>query len=175
MVDELIDIYDKNNKFLWVKKLKSEAHEKWFWHRAVQVCVYNSNHEILIQLRSKQKRSFPNLWDISVAGHVWIDERPIISAIREIKEEIGLSIKRKNLKFFKIKKCKENKEYFYIYILKLDIDIKDLVLQNEEVEEVKFINIKKLEKELELNPEKFVLEWRYWMESIKEVNKKNFK
>jgi isopentenyldiphosphate isomerase len=71
MTDELIDIYDENNFSLGIKKMKSEAHRDWLWHRAVQICIYNSNYEILIQLRSKYKKIFPNLWDISVAGHVW--------------------------------------------------------------------------------------------------------
>jgi isopentenyldiphosphate isomerase len=60
------------------------------------------------------------------------------------------------LKFFKIKKCKENKEYFYIYFLKVDTDIKNLSLQDKEVAEIKFISIRKLERELKIYPEKIV-------------------
>jgi len=40
------------------------------WHRAVHVWIYaQSTHRLLIQKRAECKESWPNLWDISAAGH----------------------------------------------------------------------------------------------------------
>ena len=40
------------------------------WHRAVHVWIYaQSTHRLLIQKRAACKESWPNLWDISAAGH----------------------------------------------------------------------------------------------------------
>lgn len=40
MPDELIDIYDENNKFLGISRMKSEAHQNGLWHRAAHVWEY---------------------------------------------------------------------------------------------------------------------------------------
>ena len=150
-MDELIDICDSKNNLLNVQKMKSEAHAKGLWHRSAHIWIYNSKGEILIQLRAKDKNFYPNVWDVSVAGHISAGEKPIISALREVREEIGLSIKEKDLKFYKIIKEKQvykkiiSNEFDYVYILKFDGDIKKLRLQDEEVKSIKFIELNKLE------------------------------
>ncbi len=58
MVDELIDICDENNNLLKIQKMKSEAHRDGLWHRTSHVWIYNSNGEILLQLRAKTKTFF---------------------------------------------------------------------------------------------------------------------
>ncbi len=175
MADELIDIYDKNNKTLDIQLMKSEAHKKWLWHRSAHIWIYNSKGEILLQLRAKDKELYPDMWDISVAGHVGAWEEEIISAIRETEEEIWLSVKTEDLEFFKIKKVKMiykkmlNHEFNYIYFLKFDGDIKELALQKEEVAEIHFLPIEKIEKELKENPNNYAPHWDYWDEIIEKV------
>lgn len=40
------------------------------WHRAVHVWIYvQSTESLLIQKRAACKESWPDLWDISAAGH----------------------------------------------------------------------------------------------------------
>ena len=90
MADELIDICDKNNNHINIQKMKSEAHKDGLWHRASHIWIYNSNGEILLQLRAKEKELYPDMWDISAAGHVSAGEEPIVSGLREVKEELGL-------------------------------------------------------------------------------------
>ena len=92
MADELIDICDENNNLINVQKTKSEAHKNGLWHRASHIWIYNSNGEILLQLRAKEKPLYPDMWDISAAGHISAGEDPITSGLREVKEEIGLEI-----------------------------------------------------------------------------------
>ena len=55
MADELIDICDENNNLIDIQKMKSEAHKDGLWHRASHIWIYNSNGEILLQLRAKEK------------------------------------------------------------------------------------------------------------------------
>lgn len=175
MADELIDIYNENNEPLNIKTTKSEAHKKGLWHRASHIWIYNSRGKILLQLRAKNKKLYPNMWDISVAGHVKSGEEPIISALREIKEEIGLSVKQENLEFFKIRKVKavykkiKNNEFYYVYFLKFNDDIKKLVLQKEEVAKIQFISIDKIEEELKTDSNKYVPHGDYWFNVIKKI------
>jgi isopentenyldiphosphate isomerase len=175
MADEIIDICDENNILTGIKKLKTQAHKIGLWHRSAHIWIYNSKKEILLQLRAKEKPLYPNMWDISVAGHVSAGEQPIQAALREIKEEIGLSVKESDLSFFKIIKHKsifrdiKNNEFYYVYFLKFDEDINHLKLQKEEVQKIKFVSLTELKKEL-INPSNnLVPHKKYWTQIIKEL------
>ncbi len=175
MADELIDIYDENNKSLGVSKMKSEAHRNGLWHRAAHIWIYNSNKEILLQLRTKNKELYPDMWDISAAGHVSAGEEPAISALREMEEEIGLSVKPEELEFSEIRKVSaiykeiNNNEFCYVYFLKFDGEINGLSLQKTEVAEIKFVPINKIKEELKLYPDKYVPHGDYWPDVIKKI------
>lgn len=175
MADKLINIYNENNKPLNLEKMKSEAHKNGLWHRASHIWIYNSRGEILLQLRAKSKELYPNMWDISAAGHVSAGEEPIVSALREMEEEIGLSVKQEDLEFLEIRKVRavhkkiKNNEFYYVYLLKLDSDINKLTLQKEEVAKIQFLSISKIEEELKKYPEKYVPHGNYWFDVIKKV------
>lgn len=162
MPEELIDIINDKNQLINKTTTYKIIHQGGLWHRAAHVWLYNSRGEILLQLRSKQKYVFPNMWDISAAGHISAGEEPLVSAQRELAEELGLKSPPENFQLFKIQKeqnadnnLKEN-EFCYIYLLKYDDSIKKLKLQKEEVAAIKFIAIEKFAAELKSNPQKYV-------------------
>jgi isopentenyldiphosphate isomerase len=180
MTDELVDMCDENNNLIGLRKLlKSEAHKNGLWHRAAHIWIYNSKGELLLQLRAKGKLLYPDMWDISAAGHVSAGEEPLTSGLRELAEELGLKARQKDLQFFGVKKIKEvykqikNNEFDYIYFLKFDGDIKTLKLQAEEVQEIRFLPLKKIEEELKDNPNRYVPHGDYWTEVIEEVKRRS--
>lgn len=179
MADELIDICDENNNLLGIRKMKSEAHQVGLWHRAAHVWVYNSKGEVLLQLRAKNKDLFPNMWDVSAAGHVGAGEKPISAAMREINEEIGISVKETDLYFFKVFKYQGifrgiiDNCLIHIYLYQLDESISNLKLQKEEVETIKLIPIKEIETGLKMHSEKYTPNTdHYWDEAIGEIKHK---
>ena len=88
-MEEYIDIINKETgENTGEKKLKSEVHRDGLWHKTAHIWCINSKKEILLQHRSKDKKNFPNMWDISVAGYISSGEDSKTGAIREIKEEI---------------------------------------------------------------------------------------
>ena len=180
MTNELIDIYNEKNQFTGIQKLKSQAHRKGLWHRSTHVWIYRSSGEVLLQLRASKKILYPELWDISVSGHVNAGEQPKIAALREIKEEVGLTVDTKDLEFFKLIQAREtykniqNNEHWYAYFLKLkkDVGTQKFKLQESEVEKVQFFSLKELETQLRKMPEKFVPHGNYWFEIIQEIRGK---
>lgn len=178
MADELIDICDENNNLLNIQKMKSEAHKNGLWHRASHIWIYNSKGEVLLQLRAKEKLLYPDMWDVSAAGHVGAGEDPIISGLREVEEEIGLKPKEENLNFWMIRKVKAifreiiNNEFYYVYFFKFDGDIAQLKLQKEEVQKIQFFPIDKVEEDLKINPDKYVPHGNYWFEVLAEIKNK---
>jgi isopentenyl-diphosphate Delta-isomerase len=176
-MDEPINIYNEKNEDLNIIKMRSEAHEKGLWHRSAHIWVYNNKSEILLQFRSANKIIFPNRWDVSSAGHIGAGEIPLESAIRELKEEIGLSAVNKDLQFYKIAKQSSkygdllDNEFHYVYFMKFNGDINNLTLQKEEVSNIRFFHTVKLSKEIIINNEKFVPHGNYWFNVIDEVEK----
>jgi hydrolase, NUDIX family len=99
---EYIDIFDENNNPTGQIKEKEKAHEEGDFHRTAHVWIVNDKNELLLQKRSANKKSHPNCWDISGAGHIKAGESVIDGAIRELKEE--------SEKWLKIKQ----KDYYYM-------------------------------------------------------------
>lgn len=147
-MDELVDILDKQGNTTGTVMLKSEAHKKGLFHATVHVWIYNRDGELLMQKRHASKETFPDKWDVSVAGHIGAGETPLAAAIRETKEEIGLSLRASDL--FKIGQHRSsvihNKdmidcEFNHIFLSELKVPIHDLTIQPSEVAAIKFIDI----------------------------------
>lgn len=177
MADELIDIFDKDNNSTGCQKMKSEAHRLGLWHRTAHVWIYNDHGELLLQKRASNKALWPDVWDISAAGHIGAGETEIIGALREIKEELGLTVEPEDLLLIKIQKGTiiykdiNNCEFYYIFLLKFNGSIKDLKMQSEEVQDIKFISFEDLNKDLVKNPEIYFPHGTYWLEIIDYIKK----
>lgn len=147
---EYLDIYNSDGSLTGEKKSKKEAHEKGLLHKTVHIWFINSNKEVLIQKRSPLMDSYPNKWDISVAGHISAGEDVLTSALRETKEEIGLKLKADDLiKIGELRQSSQREDYINneinsIYIVKMDLDVDSLIKQPEEVSELKYIPYQKL-------------------------------
>jgi isopentenyldiphosphate isomerase len=156
MKEEPVDILDEQANKTGQIMLKSEAHKQSLRHSGAHVWIYNSKGEVLLQLRHPSKVIRPNVWDVSVAGHIMAGDEPKATAIREAKEELNLDIDPANLKFIGIKKVDEgmpdgttHRVFNWTYLLKLDVDIEKLKLEADEVTDVRWISQEKFENELD--------------------------
>jgi isopentenyldiphosphate isomerase len=172
-MDEYIDILDEDGKKTGKRELKDIAHEKELFHESVHCIIYNERGEILLQLRAKNKKTNPGKWDVSAAGHISSGEKPIVSILREIKEELGIKAKKENLEFYQKQKHviptgnnNLEKEFIYVYFFNYNGDINNFTIQVDELEEIKFVKIKELEKDIKINPDKYVPHEDYWIEII---------
>ncbi|PID30327.1 hypothetical protein CSA80_02795 [Candidatus Saccharibacteria bacterium] len=126
--------------------LHGSAHV-WIWRRKGNVL------EVMLQRRSAKKRTWPNLWDISAAGHPAYGESMLEGAIRETYEEIGVALSREQLELLFVyrahmvslqPKTIEN-ELQFVYGVELHGD-HTLKLQEDEVESVQWVTLETLEK-----------------------------
>lgn len=146
---EYIDIFDENDNPTGEIKEKTKAHEEGHFHRVAHIWIMNDKKELLLQKRSATKKSYPNCWDISGAGHIRSGETVIEGAIRELNEELGIKVNEDDLKFIAIVKSTknpQNQEFGYVYLLKSDNEIKDYTFGDNEVSEVKYVYFEDLEK-----------------------------
>lgn len=133
MVDKL------NNKRQSLNKT-TERSEKidGEYRQSVHTWIMNSNGEFLIQKRTPNKRTFPNKWS-QTGGGVDEGETTLEAALRECSEELGISINPDNMEL--ILSFKRKYDFVDVWLVKQDLKIEDLVLQEDEVSEVKWATI----------------------------------
>ena len=138
-----IDIFNEAMNYLG-KMDKAQSHREGRWHKSVHVWLTDGKN-VLLQLRAPQKKSFPNKWDISVAGHVDAGETPLQAAQREFYEELGIPWDLGDidydcvLKSGTIENNQPAKEFLYLYFVNKKIDLTQLNLPPQEVAAVKYM------------------------------------
>ncbi len=152
MTIELIDVITPDGVPTGVRKPKPEIHRDGDWHRAIHVWIVTPDKRILLQRRSMQKENNPGLWDVSAAGHVSAGEDPLDSALREVREELGLTLRPEELRHIATlpASCVLNggtyfdNELHEIFIVRRAVDPGLLVLQKEEVDDAALVTIDEL-------------------------------
>ena len=89
---ERFPVVDKNDRILWDAS-RSEVHANNLRHRAVHILIFNPAGEVYLQQRSRWKDRHPLKWDSSAAGHVGAAESYDETAQRELKEELGITLR----------------------------------------------------------------------------------
>lgn len=133
---EIFDIYDKNRNKTGRTAERGTPLKPDEYRMVVHACIFNSNNEMLIQRRQPFKKSWPNMWDVSVGGCSIAGETSNDAITREVKEELGIDVDFTNIrpKFT----FSFNNGFDDWYIIKMDLDLSKVTLQEEEVQEVKW-------------------------------------
>ena len=139
---ELVDVYNERYENTGKSKERGTTTEKEY-RKACFVWIINSDNKILVQQRLKTREHYPNLW-AATSGGVGAGETSLEAIIRELKEEMGISVKEKELTF--IGTYKRVNDFVDTYLLEKDIDINDVHIQPEEVQDAKWMSISHFEK-----------------------------
>lgn len=98
MENELLKVFDQQGNCIGIAT-RSEVHKAGHWHETFH-CWFTEridNEEFLFfQVRSSVKKDYPNLLDITAAGHLLADERPV-DGLREVEEELGIDLALEDL------------------------------------------------------------------------------
>ena len=134
---EIVDKFDNKRRPL---HKTSERHDKvdGKYRQSVHTWIQNSKGEFLIQKRTPNKKFFPNMWS-QTGGGVDTGETTLQAALRECKEELGIDINPNNMEL--ILSFKRKYDFVDVWRVKQDIDISELVLQEDEVADVKWATI----------------------------------
>ena len=130
------------------------AHSEDICHRTAHVWVMRKsgdNWQILMQKRAENKDSFPGCYDTSSAGHIPAGCEPLESAIRELKEELGITASEADFEFAGIfrnhyerifygKPFRDN-EVSFVYVYNKPVDKRNLTLQAEELSKVEWFDL----------------------------------
>ncbi|WP_141432333.1 NUDIX hydrolase [Bacillus sp. 03113] len=91
--NEKLNVFNERHQKVGVATRK-EVHKKGLLHETFH-CWFVSRESgvdfIYFQIRSHLKKDFPDLLDVTAAGHLLVDET-VIDGLREIKEELGIDV-----------------------------------------------------------------------------------
>ncbi len=152
---ELLDIVDENGIPTGETVEREVAHRNGVPHRTSHVWIVRKKAErieILLQKRCANKDSFPGCYDISSAGHIPTGMGFVDSALRELKEELGVDAIPEELidcgtKHLIIKTQfrempYEDNQISKVFLLWKDMEIREFVVQKEEIDSVVWIEFK---------------------------------
>lgn len=144
---EIIDLYD-NKKQKLNKTMDRLAGEplKGEFKLSVHTWILNSKGELLIQKRSENLKRNPGKWAFT-GGAVDADETSLEGAKREIKEELGIDVRDEEIEY--LLSFKREKGFVDVWLVKKDVSIDDVVIQKEEVVDVKWVSVKEAKELLE--------------------------
>ncbi len=150
---EYLDIVDENGNPTGETVERKFAHRNGVWHRTSHVWILRKRAdgpEVLLQKRADTK-SFPGCYDISSAGHITAGQEFLGSAVRELKEELGITASKEDLIYCGDRKIiwddvffgeeYHDRQFTKVFLLWADVEEKDLVLQEEEVSAVRWMNL----------------------------------
>ncbi|RZJ90184.1 MAG: isopentenyl-diphosphate Delta-isomerase [Chryseobacterium sp.] len=135
------------------KMEKMEAHQKGLLHRAFSIFIFNDLQELLLQKRSKSKYHSGGLWTNTCCSHPREGESNLAAAGRRLKEEMGMT-------------CDLAYGFNFLYKAVFDDGLTEHeldhvffgksndkpVINNEEVEDFKYIKLEDLRNDIDINP-----------------------
>ena len=80
-----------------VLKPRGEVHRDGDWHRSIHVWLVDAEGRMVLQRRSEHKDTNPGLLDVSCAGHITGEDAVLSTAVRELEEELGISLDEDDL------------------------------------------------------------------------------
>lgn len=149
-MEEYLDIVNEKGEKTGRSFTYDETHKRGLLHRTVHVWFINSQKQLLLQKRSKNKRAYPDMWDVTVGGHISAGQTSLEAAQRETEEEIGQHIPANDLKFlFTVRQPRTehrkdfiDEEFNDVYVVKSDGKVSDFTVEKDEVDEVKWVDLK---------------------------------
>ena len=146
------------------------AHRDGVLHRTAQVWVLrrrNGQIQVLLQKRSRQVESFPGMYDISSAGHIPAGVEPLPSALRELREELGIEAKPEELSYMGFIRCRYETEFHVkpfrdnvirlAFVYREPVDTDRLTLQKSEVEAVRWFPLEDVVEEIRRGSDKMCI------------------
>ena len=153
--DELLDIVDEDGNPTGETVGREAAHRDGIRHRTSHVWLVRSGPggrmQVLVQKRAADKDSFPGCWDVSSAGHIPAGDDWVTSALRELKEELGVEAGPEDLQWLGKHTVNHdgdfhgrpfhNRQVSAVFVLRCQKPAEEFKIQKSEIESVEWTDI----------------------------------
>lgn len=137
---DLVEILNKQNEYTGEIKKRNELADGEY-RNLIHLWIIDDEGKILIQKRASAKKHYPNKWSIT-SGCVNSKESFVETCIREAKEELNVDIDVENLEYYM--SFKKKPTVAQIFVLRQNVDLDKVIVQKEEVSEVKLVTKEEL-------------------------------
>lgn len=140
---EIWDLYDAERRLTGQKHQRGLPVPQGYYHLVIHLAIFNEKNQLLSQQRDAAKKSWANLWDISVGGSVLSGENSCAGLRRETAEELGIRLPERP---YRPVLTVNGPHYFDdYYVLRMELELASLRLQAEEVQAVRWLDRQELE------------------------------
>lgn len=128
-MDEWITTYDENHEKTG-RALRSQAHREGLWHEVIHcwlACHMGEQQWLYFQKRSEMNEDFPGYYDIGCGGHVREGESHEEAVIREVYEELGITLESDRLCYLGMVQEEADeggifrREFAHVYLYQMDL------------------------------------------------------
>ncbi len=140
-MEEYWDIYDQNRVFQNRTIRRGDTFNVGEYYVCCEVWFQNSKGEMLITQRHPKKKA-GGLWEF-LGGGVLAGETTAQAVVREVKEETGITIALNELSLLHI--YRQRNYFMDIYLVKKDIDVQSIVLNDSETINAKWVSKEELQ------------------------------
>lgn len=133
---ELWDIYDRYRNKTGRTHERGKPLSMGDYHLVVSIWIINSKGEILLTKRHPDKH-WGGYWECT-GGSVTAGEDSLQGALRETVEEIGIELNGEE--GILLSEERRESDFFDSWLFKKDFTLSDIVLQEEEVVDAKWVN-----------------------------------
>ncbi len=137
--EELWDVYDFHRQKTGKLHPRGKRLGAGEYHLTVHACIFDREGKMLIQKRQPFKHGWSGLWDITVGGSATAGESSQTAIMRELSEELGLSLDLTHVRPHLSVQFEEG--FDDVYLIKKDVELSSLTLEYEEVEAVKWASL----------------------------------
>lgn len=162
---EIWDILDENGNKTGNIIQKGAEFPNGFYHQSADVWIINSENKILIQKRAPQKKLSPNVWAMT-GGSVIKGETSLQTIERETEEEMAVKLDIDKAQL--VARFKTGIVWVDTYLIRQDINLDDIVMQKDEVVEVKWATYEEIE-ELFKNGQFIEGRWNFVRDIFKKI------
>jgi len=166
-----VDIADEHNRDTGLRLPMAWATDRGLWHRGIHVVARTSDGKYVVGKRANKIVFAPGMLEITLGGGIDSGEKPLQAAQRETREELGVEVPEKHFRpLFRHEMHsyhphykKHTKTHLYVYGLDIPIHSTQLTPQLSEVEELRLLSPRQVNKILRTHRMKNFgrLKWNY--------------
>lgn len=139
---EIWDLYDRYGKKTGETLLRGMPIPEDRYHFSVSAWILNSKGQYLLSQRHPDKQ-YPLRWECT-GGCVLTGEDSLQGAIREVKEELGISLEPAGAKLLSHIRRDETQDFYDVWQFHADVDPSEIRMQETEIIAVKLVNREEL-------------------------------
>ncbi len=156
---EYWDIYNVNREFTGKTIKRGEPFGENEYYVCCEAWIVNSKNQMLVTQRHPDKKA-GGQWEFT-GGGVLAGETTQLAAVREVKEELGICLNETDLELHDVYK---HRNYFMdIYVVRKDFEDEDIVLDENEVVNWKWLTKNEIEQYIETGKMVYSVGLRYNM------------